>query len=942
MTFDLLGPVRIRRAGKEVPAGSPQQRALVAMLLLHDGKAVGIDDLAAALWDDKPPRGALGTLRTYVSRLRRLLQDSDAAIETLGGGYALRTAPGAVDVARFEALLHRGRELGRTGDLPGAVRVLTESLALWQGEGLDGVPGTYAANQRTRLQEERLAAGSLRLAALLDTGGAVVSELTSLVEAHPYREELRALLMRALYRDGRQADAIEVYHTGARLLGEQLGLEPGEAMRSTYQRILVSDPTLTGPPAAVPAVAAPAAAVLRSGVPQPAQLPADQRGFVGRRDELAWADGLLAAEDPPTSILVSGMGGVGKSTLAVHWAHRNVASFPDGQLYVNLRGFDHRQPPVSPEDALVWLLESLGVPGEEVPDGLDARAALYRSALAGRRILVVLDNARDAEQVRPLLPGTPASLALVTSRDRLGSLRVGGTEAMHLDVLPDGEATALLTRRAGESRVAAEPDALVTIVRATAGLPLALAVVAARLADDTSVPLATVASELRSARSTLDALGTPDPTVDVRAVLSWSCTNLDPETLRALCQLAVLPEAPFDASAARSAMGTGNMRLLDRLVHASLLTRMGASDYALHDFVRAYAGELAEQEPEVRRTAIQRALDHYTGSAVEATAVLEPLRDHLRLTDLAPGAEIIRPSDGPAAFTWFAERRGALRAAVEVARAEGMHERAWQLSWALAAYLHRGEYWTDAVDLWQVAIEAAERTGSAGARARTMQGLAVALFHQHRALPEEDRVSGDPDPWLRSSALLREAIDLYLSEDMRESAAWALITLGSYVGTDNDPVCVTGALERAQELAETPTLRALALNNLSVHLVLLGDIPRGVETARQAVALLREPNLVAHARDTLGIAELAAGDARGAIESFREAARLFKSVQDMKHRGLSLANLGDAYATAGDTASASAARSEAIELLEAANHPAADQLRNLAPGEVLEGDVYWR
>lgn len=937
VTFALLGPVRMWRSGTEMPVGSPQQRGLVAMLLLQGGRVSSFDEIYAALWGDDPPRGAFGTLRTYVSRVRRLLEGTNATIDTAGGGYALRTSPDAVDVAQFEALLRRGRALGRAADLDAAASTLTDALALWRGEGLDGVPGPYAAKQRVRLQEERLAAMSLRLAALLDTGEPVVPDLATLVGQYPYREELRTLLMRALYRDGRQSEAIDTYHAGVQLLGDELGLGPGPALRETYQRILVSDPTLvvarpaTGTSTAVAAGTDPAASTRHGSVMRPAQLPADQRGFVGRHRELAWADTLLDAHAAPTSANISGMGGIGKSTLAVHWAHRNTAAFPDGQLYVDLRGFDHTRAPVDPHDALTRLLESLGVSGEHVPDSLDARAALYRSALADRKILVLLDNARDAEQVRPLLPGTPGSLALITSRDRLVALRVTGTESIHLDVLPEDEATALLTRRVGPERAAFDPGSMKRIVRATGGLPLALAVVGARLGDDADVSLATIADELSTARTVLDSLGDPDPTVDVRAVLSWSCTSLGPATLRALYQLAMLPEASFDAAAARSAIGGRDLDVVDALVRASLLIRTGSGRYTLHDLVRAYAGELAMERPEERRAAIVRAMDHYLGSAHEASILLEPRRVPLDLPDPAVGAEVVRQSDTATAFAWFAEHRRALRAAVELAVAEGLDKRAWQLAWCLAAYLHRAGYWSDAVALWQVGLAAAERCGSTVGRARTHQGLGVAMGMQQGVgasglyQPAGAEASG------RSARThLAEAIRLYLSADMRTAAAWASVTVGSYNDADTEPGAVTEALEKALELSDDPSLQATVLNNLSVHYASLGDGPRAVATAREVMTrlvALDDAVAVAHATDTLGMAQMADGDAEGAITSFREAARAFLEIGDPMNQGISLTNLGDAHAATGDVSAAQDVRAEALAVLDGTGHPVTDRLR---------------
>ncbi|MFI6427829.1 BTAD domain-containing putative transcriptional regulator [Promicromonospora sp. NPDC050880] len=936
MTFALLGPVRMWRAGTELPAGSPQQRALAAMLLLHQGRVVSIDEMATALWRDEPPRGAFGTLRTYVSRLRRLLEGTTATIDTVGGGYALRTPEDSVDVTRFEALLRRGRELGRTTDLTGAATVLTQALDLWQGDGLDGVPGAYAAHQRVRLQEERLAATSLRLAALLDSGGSVVPELATLVEAHPYREELRALLMRALYRDGRQADAIDAYHTGARLLGDELGLDPGPALRDMHQRILVSDPTLTVTPRTEPDTAVPDGSVRveQTRVPQPAQLPADQRGFVGRLRELTWADALLDARTAPATAVISGMGGVGKSTLAVHWAHHNATAFPDGQLYVDLRGFDHAQPPVNPHDALIRLLESLGIAGEHVPDSLDARSALYRSVLADRRMLVLLDNARDADQVRPLLPGTGDSLALVTSRHRLSALRVAGAASIHLDVLPDDDAAALLTHLSGPDRADADPESLERIVRATGRLPLALAVVGARLADSPDTPLRVIADELSSAHTVLDSLGDPDPTVDVRAVLSWSCSALDVGARRALRQLAVLPEASFDTPAARSAVADRDLASLDTLVRASLLARTRPGWYAFHDLVRTFAGELAANEPEARRETVARVMDHYLGSAHLATMALEPRRVPLDLPVPATGTEIVRHADATDAFGWLAGHRRTLRAAVDVAIAERLDGTAWQLAWCLAAYLHRAGYWSDAVSLWQVALGAAERDVSVVGRARTHQGLGVAIGMSQgmSAAGLYPSFTAPDGKQVAARAHVTEAVRLFQSLGMQTAAAWALLSLASQHDLSTDPDAVADALERARQLSDEPSLQTATLNNLAVLHARLGDGPRAVAMAREVLDLveaLDDTSTRAHATDTLGMAQMADDDPGAAAASFREAARIFEETGDPMNQGVSLANLGDAYAAAGDPATAQAARAEALTVLDGTGHPLVDRLQAL-------------
>ncbi|WP_241000018.1 BTAD domain-containing putative transcriptional regulator, partial [Streptomyces sp. Tu 4128] len=472
LRFGVLGPVRAWRGEGALATGSPQQRALLAALLLREGRTATAAELIDALWGEEPPSQALAAVRTYASRLRKILDPGVLVSES--GGYAVRgLAEGALDLAAAQDLA-TGAEKARTaGDLCHARDLLRRALALWDGEVLAGVPGPYAEAQRVRLEEWRLQLLETCLDMDLEQGchAEAVSELTALTAEHPLRERLRELLMLALYRSGRQAEALAVYADTRRLLADELGVDPRPGLQELQQRILQADPGLAEP-------SAPAAETVPSPV-RPAQLPATVPDFTGRAAFVRELSDVLSAASGDGSgnsgrvmavSALAGIGGVGKTTLAVHVAHQARAAFPDGQLYVDLQGAGARA--AEPETVLGSFLRALGTADSAIPDSLEERAALYRSVLDGRRVLVLLDNARDAAQVRPLLPGTEGCAALVTARVRMVDL--AGAQLVDLDVMSPEEALALFTKIVGEERVASEREAALDVVGACGFLPLAI------------------------------------------------------------------------------------------------------------------------------------------------------------------------------------------------------------------------------------------------------------------------------------------------------------------------------------------------------------------------------------------------------------------------------------------------------------------------------------
>ncbi len=496
LRFTVLGPVRAWRGSEVLSPGSPQQRALLTALLLREGRTATAGELIDAFWGEDPPSQALATIRTYASRLRKILGQDTLVSES--GGYAIRTDRGALDLTLAQDLAAEAEKARAAGDRCQARTLINKVLGLWDGEALASVPGPYADNQRTRLEEWRLQLTETRLDLDLEVGchAEAVSELTALTAAHPLRERLRELLMVALYRSGRQAEALAVYADTRRLLAEELGVDPRPELAQLQQRILRADEELARP-ADEPA---PAPAPLK-----PAQLPATVPDFTGRSafvselgSRLATAEGSVMAVSA-----VAGIGGVGKTTLAVHVAHQARRHFPDGQLYVDLQGAGARA--AEPETVLGSFLRALGTADSAIPDTLDERAALYRSTLDGRRILILLDNAHDAAQIRPLLPGTPGCAALVTSRVRMVDL--AGAHLVDLDVMSPEEALQLFTRIVGAERVGAERDAALDVVAACGFLPLAIRIAASlSLAARRTWTVSVLAAKLADERRRLDEL----------------------------------------------------------------------------------------------------------------------------------------------------------------------------------------------------------------------------------------------------------------------------------------------------------------------------------------------------------------------------------------------------------------------------------------------------
>jgi len=623
MFFGYLGPMLIETGEVGTLAPSPRQRTVLAVLLTRAGRPVAVDELAEFVWDGKPPARAADTLRTCMMRLRRSLGDTAGArIVTRDPGYLIEAAEDEVDALRFVRAYRDGAVAYRAGQWAAARAALAGGLALWRGDPLADVPSQLLRDAEVpALDRLRMQALQWRIDADLQLGGSeeLVAELEELTSREPLCEQLQGQLMTTLARAGRVGEALAVYQRARNLLVSQLGVEPGPELKELQRLILTREQVR---PRA-------AAAGLPAARSVPRQLPPTAKHFTGRTAELEALDAVLDQAGPEagtaTISAISGMAGIGKTTLALHWAHQVADRFPDGQLYANLGGFGPASP-LTPADALCGFVGALRDPAQPAPADPDAQQALYRSLMADRRVLVVLDNARDEQQVRPLLPGSATCLTLIISRSQLvGLVATNGAIPLNVDLFTEAEARELLNRRLGPGRIAAEPAAVDQLIATCAGLPLALCIAAARAALTPKLPLKNLSTQL--SQPGLVALSSTDPHADLRSVFSWSYRRLSPEAALLFRCLPLFPGPDVSATAAASITPAGAITgLLAELTGAHLVEEYKPGRFRLHDLLARYAQECSEHEDseDARREIQRRILTRYRAKAAAANGFLIP------------------------------------------------------------------------------------------------------------------------------------------------------------------------------------------------------------------------------------------------------------------------------------------------------------------------------
>jgi DNA-binding SARP family transcriptional activator/tetratricopeptide (TPR) repeat protein len=872
------------------------------VLLLNAGRLVTTQQLVDALWGEDPPPRSVGAVRTYVSRLRSVIEPDRPArspgrvLTSVADGYLLEVPADEVDALRFE----RAVTAARPGTDEGQ-RKLAEALALWDGTPLAGATGPYIEAERHRLTELRLRAQEAWFEGELTFGHAAesVSELTRLAAEHPLRENLRGFLMRALYGSGRQAEALAVYADTRRILVDELGVEPGPELAALHGQMLNGDAS----PAPVSRAEGAALSPLI-----PAQLPIDIGDFTGRAKLVSQLSETLRDPEAATVVIsaLSGIGGVGKTTLAVHTAHRVRPDFPGGQLYVDLAGAGPT--PVEPATALGDFLRTLGIPAREVPDGTDRRAALYRTLLADRRLLVVLDNARDAAQVRPLLPGTAGCSVVITSRSRMAGLP--GIRAFDVNVLEEDEALELFAAIAGPERVAAEPEAARRVLAACSRLPLAVRIVASRLAARPGWTVDSLARRLADQRRRLDELHVGDLAVEATFHLGY--TQLDPAQARAF-RLLALPDGPdFSLASAAAVLDTDEFTaedLAESLVDAGLLEAPEPGRYRYHDLIRLYARRQAErhESAEERQLSLHRLLDHFQATVRTASRLLEPndvLTGKLPPTASA-GCALEAPED---AHAWLADEHADLLASAEQTVREQTSDLLMAVDllftwlWLIEARMYRH----DLGRVLTAAAEAAHRASEVPCEIRSRFLLGVLGY-----------LGGD---YAAAEAELRAGLSLLDGNDQADGITRYGVanTLGVVLSATNRPAEAIPLLEEAGTYCrDNPPGAARTLANLARAHLAVGQPQEARAAVAEALTTARSSGNPMSIADTLyqhAIVLRRTGSPDAAAGHLREALVLYRRQQRLNFEGLALARLAECHLDAGALQDAVACAESALSI----------------------------
>ncbi len=947
MWFGLIGPLQVRHDDVALLVPAAKQRILLAALLLAPGNVVSSARLTELVWNGRPPAGAAVTLRSYVGRLRQALGPAGQRIVTADAGYLIKAGEDEIDLSSYARLCGSGEAALQARSWQQAASLLDEAEQLWRGSPLADIPCQALKDTEVHLLEQlRQQATQWRIEADLQLGhfSKVVPQLYALSAEHPLREPFHYQLMVALYRSGRQADALAAYRQARGVLVSEIGVEPGAELQLLHQRILAGSADL-----AAPAELGPSAPL--SQLPDvPRQLPPPVPNFVGRATELQQLSGESAA---PAMLITSigGTAGVGKTALAVQWAHQVTDRFPDGQLYVNLRGYDPGQP-MSAADALAGFLRALGVASRDIPLEEGERAARYRSLLADRRILVLLDNAGNANQVRPLLPGTPGCMAIVTSRDALAGLVArDGARRLDLELLPLTDALLLLRMLIGD-RADAEPEAAAALAACCCRLPLALRVAAELAASRPGASLASLARDLADQQQRLDLLDAGgDVHAAVRAVFSWSYRHLDPASARVFRLVGLHPGTAFDTYAVAALAGITTSRagqLLALLRRAYLVQPTGPGRYSMHDLLRTYASELAATCDSAvgRKIAMARMLDYYLHAANSAIITLYPAAQN-RWPPMPPlAAHAPQLAEPATARAWLDAELPNLVAVAAHAATHGRPGRVIRLAATLFRYLDTGGHYAEAITIHTHARLAAAQARDRSGEAQALINLAIAEARQcsHQAAISHleqslalYRKAGDKagearalgnlgvaclrqGRYQQATAYIGRALPMFRDAGNRAAEASALDSLGltwlRQGRYQQAAACLCEALDLSREIGSRFS-EARALTNLGDVEMRQNRFQPATSHLQHSLAICRETGDrvgEAYALASLGDLHLRQGDYQQSVSHQQRALSLFREICDRSGEADALNGLGATLLATGKASQAQSQHATAVML----------------------------
>lgn len=848
---NILGTLEIWADRHRIRLGGPIQERVLVTLLLEPGRVVPVTRLVQTVWDDDPPATAVHQIRKAVADLRRRIPEGASLVVTDGPGYRAVVDDDQLDLSRFHRLTAQARRDVAAGLTDQAADRLCEALALWRGSVMAGRGGAALTAAATALDERRLTATEQLYQLRLDRGeaGELIGDLRALVAEHPLCENLRGQLMLALYRSGRAAEALEEYGRARALLVEELGMDPGPRLTRLYEAILRDAEELAAPEQPAAPAPAPPTAPQPPAPLSPSTLPYDLTDFTGRERELGQ---LLAGAQRPSEgtriVALDGMGGSGKTSLAVRASHQLAEAYPDGRLFINLRGYSPVEKPVQPSAALGALLRTLGVPDQRVPEDESGRTALWRATLAERRVLLLLDNALDAAQVLPLLPASPGCLVIVTSRARL--VELDGAEWIHIGVMRPEDSTTLLAETLGDERAAAEPEAVAELAELCGQLPLALRIASARLCNRSRWTVQYLVDRLGDERRRLGELSAGDRSVAATIQLSYQMMEERHRTAFRL--IGLHPGTDVDVQSVAALLGTDRWDaedILERLLDVHLVQQQKMGRYGLHDLVRSFAQTLrTEGTAEADRAAVERVVDYYVAASEQACTVLFPGRARH-----APGlppttAELPAPKDAAEARAWFAREHRALLSAVGLCHERGLDRQTGFLARNVLFHLHLRSYFEEYETVARYAVESARRLGEPWALRAGLSNLVSSHWKTGR--------------FRDGLAAAEEALGLARSCGDRHGEAVSLDQLGLLHSSLGHLAEGRDHLIRSIALHENAMRKEMALCNLSTVYAWLGQYEKAAEVAEEAISLHRsdgDPAVHVMALNDLAVAHLGLG-----------------------------------------------------------------------------------